>query len=73
MKDRQAKATQQNQQQSKRKAKPEGAPEKYEFVEPEGAKFDSAVLDTFSEVAKELNLSQENAQKVYRQNGAGNG
>jgi hypothetical protein len=45
-------------------AKPEGAPEKYEFVEPEGAKFDPAVLDTFSEVAKELNLSQENAQKV---------
>ncbi len=45
-------------------AKPQGAPEKYEFTAPEGATFDPQVLDTFSEVAKELNLPQEAAQKM---------
>lgn len=43
-------------------AKPEGAPEKYEFAGAE--ELDSAVLDQFSEVAKELNLTQDAAQKV---------
>ena len=43
----------------------EGAPEKYEdFKLPEGTAFDSAVAQKFSEVAKELNLSQEKAQSV---------
>jgi hypothetical protein len=46
------------------KAKPEGAPEKYEFVAPEGREFDPEVLGAFSEVAKEINLSNESAQKV---------
>lgn len=41
-----------------------GAPEKYEFVSPEGVAFDEAVLKHYSEVAKELNLPQEAAQKV---------
>lgn len=41
-----------------------GAPEKYEFKAPEGRNFDNEVINTFSEVAKELNLSQESAQKV---------
>lgn len=41
-----------------------GAPEKYEFVAPEGLKFDEAVVGAFSEVAKELNLPQDAAQKV---------
>jgi hypothetical protein len=45
-------------------AKPQGAPEKYEFKAPEGTTFDDAVLGAYSEVAKELNLSQEAAQKV---------
>jgi hypothetical protein len=45
-------------------AKPQGAPEKYEFKSPDGAQFDDAVLGAYSEVAKELNLSQEAAQKV---------
>lgn len=45
-------------------AKPEGAPETYEFKAPEGAAFDDHVIGQFSEVAKELNLSQEAAQKV---------
>jgi hypothetical protein len=45
-------------------AKPQGAPEKYEFKAPEGTTFDDAALGAYSEVAKELNLSQEAAQKV---------
>ena len=40
----------------------DGAPEKYEFKAPEGRNFDNEVINTFSEVAKELNLSQESAQ-----------
>jgi len=39
-------------------------PEKYEFKAPEGREFDPAVLEQFSEVAKELKLTQEGAQKV---------
>lgn len=45
--------------------KPQGAPEKYEFKPSEdGIEFDASVLASFSEVAKELNLPQEAAQKV---------
>lgn len=43
---------------------PEGAPEKYEFEAPEGAEFDGEVIGKFSEVAKELNLTQDAAQKI---------
>ncbi|MBU0593356.1 MAG: protease [Gammaproteobacteria bacterium] len=46
------------------KAKPEGAPEKYEFKAPEGHEFDAHVIEQFSEVARELNLPNEAAQKV---------
>jgi hypothetical protein len=42
--------------------KPEGAPEKYEFANTD--QLDSAVLNQFSEVARDLNLSQEAAQQV---------
>lgn len=42
----------------------EGAPEKYEFDAGEGKEFDAGVVEAFSEVAKELNLSQADAQKV---------
>lgn len=45
-------------------AKPEGAPEQYEFKAPEGQEFDPAVIDQFSEIAKELNLPQDAAQKI---------
>lgn len=45
-------------------AKPEGAPESYEFVAPEGKAFDPGILDVFSGVAKELNLPQDKAQMV---------
>lgn len=41
-----------------------GAPDKYEFQAPEGQTFDNAVLDAYSEVARELNLSQDDAQKL---------
>ncbi len=44
--------------------KPEGAPEAYEFKAPEGREFDPEVIGQFSEVAKELNLTQDAAQKV---------
>lgn len=44
--------------------KPQGAPEKYDFKTPEGREFDAQVIEQFSEVAKELNLSQDDAQKV---------
>lgn len=42
----------------------EAAPEKYEFKAPEGQSFDEGVIGAFSEVAKELKLSQDSAQKV---------
>lgn len=42
--------------------KPEGAPDKYEFANTD--ELDSAVLEQFSEVARELNLPQDAAQKV---------
>jgi hypothetical protein len=45
-------------------AKPQGAPEKYEFKLPDGIQLDDKGTAAFSEVAKELNLSQEAAQKV---------
>lgn len=44
--------------------KPEGAPENYEFKAPEGMQFDDVVIGAFSEVAKDLNLPQDQAQKV---------
>lgn len=46
--------------------KPEGAPESYDFQSPEGSglETDSSVVQAFSEVAKELNLTQDQAQQV---------
>lgn len=41
-----------------------GASEKYEFKPPEGKEFDAELITAFSDVAKELNLTQEAAQKV---------
>ena len=45
-------------------AKVEGAPETYEFKATEGVTLDDTVLAAYSEVAKELNLPQDAAQKV---------
>lgn len=44
--------------------KVEGAPEKYEFKAPQDIKLDDQVVVAFSEVAKDLNLTQDNAQKI---------
>ncbi len=41
-----------------------GAPEAYAFNAPEGTALDEAVTGAFGEVAKELNLTQDGAQKV---------
>jgi hypothetical protein len=44
--------------------KPEGAPENYEFVIPEGAQVDEAGIAAFSEFAREAGMSQEAAQAL---------
>jgi hypothetical protein len=46
------------------KDKPQGAPEKYEFTAPEGVTLDAEAVAEFEPVAKELNLSNEQAQKL---------
>ncbi len=44
--------------------KPEGAPEAYEFKAAEGAELDAEALKDFEPVARELNLTNEQAQKL---------
>lgn len=44
--------------------KPQGAPEQYDFKPPEGKQFDAEIIGNFSEIAKELNLTQDAAQKL---------
>lgn len=44
--------------------KSEGAPEAYDFTAPEGVELDDQSVAAFADVAKELNLSQESAQKI---------
>ncbi|WP_171934801.1 peptidase [Escherichia coli] len=44
--------------------KPEGAPEKYEFTAGEGEELDSEALKDFEPVARDLNLTNEQAQKL---------
>jgi hypothetical protein len=46
------------------KVEPTGAPEKYELKAPEDAAMDEAGIASFSELAKELNLTQDAAQKM---------
>ena len=42
-----------------------GAPEKYQdFQAPEGIEIDAGLLEKFTPIAKDLNLSQDNAQKL---------
>lgn len=45
-------------------AKPQGAPERYEFKAVEGRELDSETMSVFAEVAKEANLSQDAAQRI---------
>lgn len=44
--------------------KPEGAPEKYEFKAGEGVELDQEALKDFEPLARELNLNNEQAQKL---------
>ncbi|WP_409521081.1 peptidase [Pseudescherichia sp.] len=44
--------------------KPEGAPEKYEFKVAEGQELDATALEQFEPIARELNLTNEQAQKM---------
>ncbi len=44
--------------------KPEGAPEKYEFTPAEGQQLDAAALEQFEPIARELNLTNDQAQKM---------
>lgn len=46
------------------KPKVDGAPDKYEFKAADGQEFDPELTTEFSTVAKELNLSQEKADKL---------
>lgn len=44
--------------------KPAGAPEKYEFKPPEGQQYDSGFVEAYTKAAKELNLTNDAAQKM---------
>lgn len=46
------------------KAEEAKAPETYEFKAPEGQTFDEQIIKEYSDVAKELNMPQEHAQKL---------
>lgn len=50
--------------QEQQEASEDGAPENYEFKAPEGKELDGKFVEVYSEVAKELNLSQDKAQKL---------
>lgn len=44
--------------------KPQGAPEKYEFTMPEGVELDTALLEKAEPVLRELNLTNDQANKL---------
>lgn len=52
------------QQKTEKEQKQEGAPEKYEFKPAEGQELDTAALEQFEPIARELNLTNEQAQKM---------
>lgn len=52
------------QEEKKDDGKPDGAPEKYEFTAGEGVELDTEALKDFEPVARELNLTNEQAQKL---------
>ena len=49
---------------AEKEQKQEGAPEKYEFTAGEGAELDTEALKDFEPVARDLNLTNEQAQKL---------
>jgi hypothetical protein len=57
-------ATQDGQAAGNTDGKVTGAPEAYEFKAPEGKEFDPEVINSFSDIAKELDLPQDAAQKM---------
>lgn len=60
-----SKATDDGKQEEKKgDGKPDGAPEKYEFTAAEGVDLDTEALKDFEPVARELNLTNEQAQKL---------
>lgn len=52
------------QEEKKGDGKPDGAPEKYEFTAAEGVDLDTEALKDFEPVARDLNLTNEQAQKL---------
>lgn len=52
------------QQKTEKEQKQEGVPEKYEFTAAEGVDLDTEALKDFEPVARELNLTNEQAQKL---------
>lgn len=64
--DRRAALTDEEREAEDAKAKAdEGAPEEYaDFVVPDGIELDTEALDAFKPIAKELNLTQDQAQKL---------
>ncbi|MDD4913293.1 MAG: hypothetical protein PHP57_13450 [Sideroxydans sp.] len=66
----QQQASSEGNEEAKAEAKPEGeqekkgAPEKYEFKQVETSPIDAQIVSEFSEVAKELDLPQDAAQKI---------
>lgn len=44
--------------------KPEGAPGKYEFTAPEGVELDAEAVAKFEPIAREMNLTNDQAQKL---------
>lgn len=55
---------QQQEPEQQQEQEPQGAPEKYELKAPEGQEFDGEFLKAYEETAKELNLTNEAAQKL---------
>ena len=60
----QAKSTDQEAKSETKSDDKPAAPEKYEFVMPEGYTVDEAAVDAVTPILKELNCSQETAQKL---------
>ncbi len=56
--------TEQGQQEQQTTSKTQEVPEKYEFKIPEGMELDTKALEAFSPIAKELRLTNEQAQKL---------
>jgi len=55
---------------SEKAAKSAGAPDKYDFKDPQGREYDNEILAKFSDAAKNLNLTNEQAQGFLNEMGA---